>query len=164
MKTRFSISQALVLFCLAILSGLVSIAGEATNAPTVFNASIGGFFGTSYSVELTNNVLAYLANRNGKVIDSANFVPTAAKWMKFYNALDKLNVWQWHTNYVDYNVCDGTQWTFEIRNANHNLKILGSNCYPGVAGRPNWNSKKITAEFGKYLKAVGQLVGGKEFQ
>jgi hypothetical protein len=149
--------------CLAAVFDGTLFAGETVFAPHVFNAHIGGLFGTSYSVQLTNDVLVYSATKAGKLIDSAKIVPTDRQWGEFQEALNKLNIWEWRTNYINHTVVDGTQWSLEIKYANGSLKTFGSNSFPKSGGKPN-NKPEFTDEFRNYLKAVQKIAGGKPFE
>ena len=161
------------MFCVAVIFSSYVLAEETPNAPTFFEAKIGGFFRTSYSVQLTNGVLFYSARKDGEETESATVVPTAAQWKDFQDALNKLNVWQWRTNYYndhnyynffnDYNdTYEGTLWSLKIKLANRSIATQGVNCYPQAEGKPSKDDND-TKEFRIYLEAVEKLLGGKEF-
>jgi hypothetical protein len=163
MKTNPPVKLAFIIICMALLPARASLADEAPNAPAVFNASIGGLFGTSYLVAETNGVLFYSAYKGGKECGSAKIIPTDVQWREFREILDKINIWQWNTNYINHRVLDGTRWALEMKYSDRSFKTFGSNCYPQTGGKPN-NSPEYTEEFRNYLKAVEKLLGGKTFE
>lgn len=94
-------------------------------------ASVGGFFGGYYEVEinLISKELKWKHFGAGeettyqKVIRNA----TATKVLEELKDIDVLN---WKAKYVEPDVLDGTQWSLEIIRNGRNIKKYGSNMYP----------------------------------
>lgn len=124
--------------------------------PTLFSVSIGGFTGSSFSIENSENGLRYASFDYGYSLNSTEeIVPTVEEWQAFKRALDKIGVWEWEHEYPNPGICDGTSWCVKIRWGNMNVFSHGSNNYPGR----DHNS----SEFEAFLKAVRKLIGGKDF-
>lgn len=146
-----------------LLAASVKSAGEPSVVPTHFVARIGGFLGSSYSVELKDGTLTYTASGRGQTnVRHATITPTDAAWREFRQALDDLKVWGWQNDYPRGNVLDGTQWLLEIAYSDRTLKSRGDNNYPDAAGRPT-GKPEFTPVFNRYLEAVKKLTGGKDF-
>ena len=126
--------------------------------PQLLRASIGGHFGPSYSLELTDQTLFCMA-LSDELPDPAWLVePTAEQWRAFRRALDKINVWQWQAHYPNPGVCDGTGWSFEVAYSDHALDSGGSNNYPDAQGDPT-NSPEGTKTFKRLRGAIRKLTG-----
>ena len=154
------------LFPIALLCS-VSLAGEPDVMPKKFSAIIGGFLGSTHSVELRDGALRYIEKKptsagNG-TLSSATFTPTLEQWQEFRKSLDELNVWQWHSDYPSGGVKDGTQWSLEIAYTDHVLKSHGDNNYPDASGKPN-GKPEPTKDFSRYLAAIKKLIGGRRFE
>lgn len=158
LKTRTVIFRIIIIVCLAIFAGGVSLAGDSTNVPTVFSTKIGGMLG-SYSVQLKDGVLVYSAESHSRETDSAKTIPSDAQWREFFNTLDELKAWQWSPRYINKDIMDGGYWELEIQLQGRSLKISGLNSYPQADGKPG----EYSEAFRKYLKAVEKLLGGKRF-
>jgi hypothetical protein len=157
---RFSLAAAAVFLLLATSA---SQAGEPSAVPTHFVARIGGFLGSSYSVELKDGTLTYTASGRGQTnIRRATITPTEAAWREFRQALNELKVWQWQTDYPRGGVVDGTQWLFEIAYSDRALKSRGDNNYPDAEGKPT-GKPEFTPVFNRYLAAIKKLIGDKDF-
>ena len=157
---------AFVRFSVAALSLLLATsarpAAESSAVPTRFVARIGGFLGSSYSVELKEGALTYTVSERGQTnVRHATVTPTEAAWREFRQALDELKVWQWQNDYPRGGVVDGTQWLFEIAYNDRALKSRGDNNYPDAAGKPT-GKPELTPAFNRYLGAIKKLIG-KEF-
>jgi hypothetical protein len=138
-------------------------AGETLALPTRFVARIGGFLGSSYSVELKDGTLVYTASDRGQTnVRHTTITPTDAAWREFRKTLDELKVWQWQNDYPRSGVVDGTQWLFEIAYSDRTLKSQGDNNYPDAAGKPT-GKPEFTPFFNRYLGAIKKLIDGKDF-
>jgi len=125
--------------------------------PEKFEASIGGFLGPSYEVELqSDGTLHYMDN-----MDSPYDIPIRGKersgitvsedqWREFREALDNANVWSWK-EYYDSEVYDGVQWGLTIKYGDAYVSSGGSNNYPPEE------------EFKQFEAAVMRLIGDKDF-
>ena len=155
----------LALLIVSLGTGLSTKAlGAETNFfPRNFTASIGGFFGTTYSVELREGALFYFAADAPDKAVSAKVTPTAKQWREFRRSLDEIKIWQWRTNYSNPAVRDGIHWSLDIEYDDHELKTGGSNSFPGRGGKQTGCSEQTRA-FSAYTAAVKRLLGGKGFQ
>jgi hypothetical protein len=159
MFTRFWVATLSLLAIGTMISG-----ADLPPVPKHFSASIGGFMGSSYQLELDGDTLTYTTTGRGhRDSQRATITPTPAQWREFREALDALKVWQWRADYPTNGTVDGTQWALDIEYADHSLKTRGSNCYPDSTGKPN-GKPESTKTFNLYLAAIKKLTGGKTFQ
>jgi hypothetical protein len=138
--------------------------------PERLHVSIGGHFGTSFSVCLDGGLLTY---RRSEMVQSfpetwdsrsVEVQPTEERWQAFRAALDRLGVWNWQDHYLDPEVCDGTGWSAEIAYADKSIVSGGSNCFPDRTGAPISITKAKKGDtFGRFCGAVSALVG-REFR
>jgi hypothetical protein len=134
--------------------------------PEKFSVVIGGFFGSTYVVELRDGALHYTERKQTNVGPgsfSSTVTPTPQQWEEFRKSIDQLNIWQWRADYPSHGVEDGTQWSLEIAYADHALKTHGDNNYPDATGKPN-GEPHSTKTFDRYLAAVKKLIGGRSFE
>lgn len=146
---------------MALATKLDSMSGTAgpSPVPVRFIAHIGGYFSRCHDVELDGTTLVYAASAPGTFQPKrTSITPTDAQWREFRQALDELGLWQWHAEYINDGMCDGTQWSLEIAYADRALKTYGSNSYPGANGEPVDDPGQSTA-FQSYLAALGKLTG-----
>lgn len=149
----------------ALIPIAVIFAAEPFSAPKRFRAHIGGFGGGDFVVELHGNVLTYTARsrERGKPARAETVAPTAAQWRDFRTALDELRIWDWKGQYPSQGAVDGTQWSIEIAYPDQSLAAQGSNNFPDAAGQPH-GQPVPTKTFQRYLAAVKNLLGGREFE
>ena len=148
---------------LAMVLGLRLVSMSATAGlspvPARFIAHIGGYFSRCHDVELDGTTLVYSATAPGTFEPKrTSITPTDAHWREFRQALDELGLWQWHAEYINNDICDGTQWSLDIAYADRALKTFGSNSYPGANGEPAGDSAQDTT-FQTYLTAIQKLTG-----
>jgi hypothetical protein len=159
MLTRFWGAALFLLAAVTIMSG-----ADLPPIPKHFGASIGGFLGSSYQLELHGDTLTYTASGRGhRDPQRATVTPTPAQWREFREALDALKVWQWRGNYPTNGTMDGTQWALDIGYADRALEAHGDNNYPDSTGKPN-GAPEPTKTFNLHLAAIRKLTGGKTFQ
>ena len=124
--------------------------------PTVFTASIGGFSGHSFKVELNKDgELVYRQNPNGFTEwggTSEDLMVTEDMWNEFRDRLNSAEVWKWRRRYDDPKIADGTVWELKIEYFNQTIVSSGSNAYPS------------NDQFNIFLDAVSDLVDGKPFE
>jgi len=103
--------------------------------PSYFLTRIGGFFG-SYSDVIFYGVHGeyrfYDGHKNPKATES--FAPSQQQWAAF---LSKLKIWNWHEEYQNPGIYDGTFWKIEITWGNIHFISFGDNNYPGKGGLPS---------------------------
>ena len=127
--------------------------------PKHLRACIGGHFGPSYAIELTDDTLFYTARSNELIQPELPMVePTDEKSRAFHRTLDNINVWQWQARSPNPGVCDGTNWSFEVAYSDHALDTGGDNNYPDAQGEPT-NLLDQTKTFDRLLRAITKLTG-----
>jgi hypothetical protein len=134
--------------------------------PERLSVSIGGHFGTSYSVCLEGTALTYECTKSVESFPlkwesrSKQIQPSNERWQVFRAALDRIDVWRWQTEYFE-PVCDGTGWSAEIVYSDKAVSSHGSNCFPGRDGRPVSIVDRTKGDtFERFCLAVSALVGG----
>jgi hypothetical protein len=164
-----SMKPAFSEFCMALAIGLATattlVAADPSPAPEKFRAHIGGFGGGDFVVEWRDQVLTYTsrARERGQPARTESIVPTPAQWREFRAALDELKVWQWKSEYTNPGIMDGTQWSLDVVYADHSLSSQGSNNFPKADGKPA-GQPAPTKTFQRFLGAVKNLLGGREFE
>lgn len=136
---------------------LSALHAESCTAPAHFDVGIGGFLGGSFEVKLKSPTqILYLHNphtfTSAEGTQSESIAVTTAQWEKFCASMEAIKIWNWERRYVDASVMDGTQWHAEMTFGSKSLKTSGYNAYPD------------SQEFGKFLSAVRELIGGREFR
>jgi hypothetical protein len=142
-------------------------ADPATGTPDVFEASIGGYFGTSYDVRWDGTYLIYETYESsgspgeGKIHRQA-LIPEPKKWDRFWMACERANLWRWEKSYDAYGIVDGTSWSIHIKIGDREIHSGGSNAYPGDAF--SQNEKEYPKPFKTFLRAVSHLANGLPFE
>src|SRR4051794_27592044 len=93
--------------------------------PEKVSAVIGGFFDSTYVIELRDGALHYTERKQtsvGSGSSSSTVTPTPQQWEEFRKSIDQLDIWQWGADYPSHGVEDGTQWSLEIANADPRLE------------------------------------------
>jgi hypothetical protein len=94
-------------------------------------ASIGGYFGTSYTFKVEFDRGEVIWEASGDDFEPALMIQMDIEGMNtFIEAIRKCRVLSWKRKYVDLNVLDGTQWVLEIQYNDILIKKSGSNDYP----------------------------------
>jgi hypothetical protein len=154
--------KSIIFFSLLCISCSSQVDDRPKSAiPLKFSAYVGGFLGSSYSVELIGKSIKYEEISAGKT-KKIMIEPTEQQWMKFRQTLDALKVWHWKNSYWDSQVMDGTQWGISIKYSDKKLDVVASNSYPDANGQPSKNAE-FTPTFKAYLAAVSELVRGYDF-
>jgi hypothetical protein len=120
-------------------------------------AQIGGLLGASYAVVLNgSNSVIYSHNPHTftsypgtehEVIEVSE-----ERWIRFRQALDEAKVWRWRREYVNKRIYDGTSWLLDVQYSDKSIVTRGRNDYPR------------RDRFERFLQAVRELTGGKEFR
>lgn len=113
--------------------------------------SIGGFSGSTYTLEFDGKELLYSHSGGGCPGEGVNIpLPSEEQWVNFSQELDNLKIWEWEEAYYNFDILDGTQWEITIiYDSNKKIISNGSNEYP--------------KDFDKFLKSVSKLIDGLEF-
>jgi hypothetical protein len=105
-----------------------------------------------------------LTRERGKLVYRAGFsdvgvkiCPTEEQWVRFWETVNKCNLWNWESRYDNHEVLDGVQWRVTIQLGTYAIDSFGSNSYPGSTGM------SYSKPFRMFLWAVQELIGGKEF-
>ena len=121
------------------------------------NFFIGGFPGTYKRIIWLNDKLYHKMDMGqheeevtqGQVLNVTT--PSKKDWEKFWLTVDTLKVWSWEKEYVNSEICDGTEWELKIkRKGRRRRKIYGINAYPQPEGT-----------FESFLDAITKLSRGK---
>lgn len=104
----------------------------AYNRITMLKASVGGFFGGYYHVEIDLVNLKILWSKGGGGEEEASFNKTIREVTanKFVEQLKMVDLLNWKAKYIKPGVCDGTQWSVEIRADGRISKKHGDNQFP----------------------------------
>lgn len=97
-------------------------------------ASVGGFFGPSYSVEINNEkrLLVYHAAEGGVSSKEKELTLTTEDWNTLIKGLISTEFEYWLDTYLDLHVMDGTSWHVEVElESGQSIEKSGSNQYPG---------------------------------
>ncbi len=110
--------------------------------PTNFHAYIGGYFGSSYSVDLEGSSLIHIEDiRENGLSRRTKVEPGLEDWLKFRQTLDALKISFWKKNYRSISI-DGTQWALEIIYDDQIFISGGDNSYPDSRGRSRTDTTK----------------------
>lgn len=98
------------------------------------NASVGGYGGTSYQVEidLENGTAEYTVFDYGYEHRSTESIDLSPDEINHFLAkLEEANVFRWKKEYVNRDILDGTSWSVELTLRGGNVfESRGSNAYP----------------------------------
>ena len=131
--------------------------------PKRFHASIGGYMGRSYSVELVGDQLKYEACGQGYAKEEEELISvTGDQWATFRASLDWMGVWEWQEEYENPGVMDGTRWRLEIAYDDMEVRSGGDNNYPESGAKDAFDAE-VTPEFRRFLDAVRTMIGGRDF-
>lgn len=105
--------------------------GSYVEEPRHFRASVGGYFGPSFSVEWQGDQLVYECGDSAENQCRLQVRPTAARWRRFWDVCDRIGVWSWQPSYSpDGLVMDGSSWEVEINSLRGTVLSGGDNAYP----------------------------------
>ena len=94
-------------------------------------ASVGSFFGGNYDVDIdlmTRKVTWKKSGRGGEEKIHKIIRSTTAK--RFIEELKIANLLDWKGEYIESDICDGTQWHVEIIRVGRSIKKVGDNKFP----------------------------------
>lgn len=123
--------------------------------PVEFTISIETFEINSFKVELSGSKL-YYQNRGYSVCPEACVTPSNEEWKKFWHTADRIGLWEWKIDPLAFSI-DGTSWSINIKYNDRQIKVEGSDSYPGS------NNNLPSREFEEFLRAVSNLIGGRQF-
>ena len=90
--------------------------------------------------------------------------PSAAQWRRFWQTMDRIDVWGWGSRYEPAErfepveqVRDGTHWSLTLACADRSVQSSGDSRGPGSADLDD------SAPFGEFAEAVSRLAGGRPF-
>jgi len=135
--------------------------------PEKLNLYIGGYMGTSYSVELKRGALLYKcwAGRwEGE--ETHTIKPSTEAWTKFWDRLDELGFWSWSGDYQPRGkILDGTSWSVAISAGERAVEAHGCNAYPPSSPRAKRPREigESGSRFDDFCAAVSELLGGHAF-
>lgn len=125
--------------------------------PVEFEICIGGCFGPTFTVRLKDGKLTYESSPGMYSLAAIEeLVPCREAWAKFWAEMDAVGVWSWEACY-DNPSAHGTHWFVHIAKGERFIKAEGENAYPGKHGLES------TENFGRFLNALRELLGGVDF-
>jgi hypothetical protein len=135
--------------------------------PEKLSFYIGGYMGTSYSVELKRGALRHKCwSDRSREEEKHSVKPSPEDWAKFWDRLDELGFWSWGGSYQPRGIIlDGTSWSVEICAGERSVEAHGCNAYPPSsprAKRPR-EAGESGSRFSEYCEAVSELLGGRDF-
>ncbi len=134
--------------------------------PDKLSIFVGGYTGSSYSVELKRGALVYTRCSFGfEKEESCTVKPSPEAWEKFLERLDEADVWSWSGRYDTPGILDGTDWSAVISVGERSVEAGGSNGYPPASSKAESvsNSCEPDSHFSLFCDAVSELLGGREF-
>jgi hypothetical protein len=109
-------------------------------------AFIGGYFGTSYTVEVEFERGKITWEASGDDFEPALMIQMDNESMNtFKEAMSKCRILSWKNNYTDPHILDGTQWSLDIEFDDSRIEKSGSNTYP--------------KEWKRFCKVIQKLTG-----
>ena len=93
-----------------------------------FEFSIGGYFGTSYHLELIGSTLKCCESVGYPEISREEIIGVEGN-PEWHEVLNFLSTRKWKKEYMDDSL-DGTQWQLQISGDKMNIDSHGSNAYP----------------------------------
>lgn len=96
-----------------------------------FKASVGGFFGPSYEVDLDFKNMQFIWNgREDEAQDIITKTINEYDCKSIIEQLKSINLLDWKSKYLEPDICDGTQWSVDIEAGGKIIHKYGSNRYP----------------------------------
>ena len=133
--------------------------------PAKFEVGIGGYFGSSYDIELKGRTLFYRSTSDkSDQVNEVQRTPSAKEWKSFWKTCNKIGIWGWRERYEATGICDGTGWSLDIEQEFGKLHCSGSNAYPDDEPYFEDHVNGYPRPFGRFLKAVSRLAGGLTFE
>ena len=123
--------------------------------PVVLEAWIGGYVGPSYRISLKGDLVTYEVFDEGYALHcKEEFRPEPAQWRLFLRQIEEIGLWSWASEYrlPSGEIGDSateTSWSLSINLGFRDLTSRGEGTFaPG---------------FVEYLRAVRELLGGRQF-
>jgi len=128
--------------------------------PARLHFDIGGFIAECHEVHLQDGHLRYRRAPGAYAWSSETLCnPDEKQWEEFWRAVDTAGAWDWARQYVNPGVCDGTQWSLNMKHKGRSVRSEGSNAYPGGAEMDC--DLPAAGSFAQFLHALRLLCGGK---
>jgi hypothetical protein len=154
MKNYFHV---FILAMFALACAAVAKGDSNGDRPDKLIASIEGFSGASYRVELGDaDEAIYLYNPRtftgspGTI--RSRIQVDLVRWKSFRKALNDAEVWKWKKEYSEPGTQDGTVWTLSVTYHDTSIETHGNNAYP---------DKK---QFEVFRSAIVALLAGRDFK
>lgn len=88
--------------------------------------------------------------------------PSMERWISFRHALDRLGVWQWHHEYVNSRIHDGTQWSVMIEYRDGAvIRSTGSNAYPSFMDADYEENGKQSLDWHLFMASLRWLTNNR---
>ena len=100
--------------------------------PTKMKLNIDGYMGGGNSLYWEGNTLVYVETLPSEETRTKKIRPRKKAWLKFWNDLEQLGVWQWQREYQNKGpeIQDGSFWSISIEYQGKEISSGGSNAYP----------------------------------
>ena len=135
--------------------------------PEKLSLYIGGYMGTSCSVELKRGALLYKCwSDSSEGEEKHRIKPSPEAWAKFWGTLDDLGFWSWSGSYRPSSIIlDGTSWSVELFVGDRSVEAHGCNAYPPSSSKAKRARElgESGSRFNEFCEAVGELLGGRDF-
>jgi hypothetical protein len=135
--------------------------------PTGLKLSIGGSSRPSYRLELQGQSLVYHVRQfdpeafEVREVDRT-ITPSAGQWLRFWKAMDAVDLWRWQASYTDPDV-DGINWTVDVAFGDRKAVSSGHGAFPTGHSDTDESPSDTDGLFKTYLHAVEDLLGGASF-
>ena len=90
-------------------------------------ASVGGYFSGYYEVEIDFESRLLTWSHFGDYYEKTIRKDSLVRFIKF---LKMINVLNWKSRYIEPGICDGTQWSIELKRNGRNIRKYGDNKFP----------------------------------
>ena len=133
--------------------------------PRALEVYVGNFGGPSYGIWWDGSGLVYESFLPGyEERRQAFLVPSSAQWRRFWQTMDRIDVWAWNGRYEPAprfeppeQVRDGTHWSLTLACGDRSVQSSGDSRGPDSADLDD------SGPFGELVGALSRLAGGHPF-
>ena len=133
--------------------------------PRAFEVYVGSFGAPAYGVWWDGQQLVYESFVAGYEERRQTMLsPSAAQWTRFWQTMDRIDVWSWNDRYEPAEryeptgvIRDGTHWSLTLAYGDHEIESGGDSSGPGSADLDS------SSDFAVFSEAVSRLIGGRAF-
>jgi len=133
--------------------------------PRALEVYVGNFGGPSYGIWWDGSRLVYESFLPGyEERRQAFLVPSSAQWRRFWQTMDRIDVWAWNGRYEPAprfeppeQVRDGTHWSLTLACGDRSVQSSGD------SRGPDSTDLDDSGPFGELVGALSRLAGGHPF-